>query len=122
MRRRTRLLVSGTVTVFAMTMVLIGTLESSVPFVGPADLGPGLEGKRLQVEGIVQGLTVGPDDLTFELSDGAGATVLVRYAYSGQRPLTLEDGRLVVAKGLYRQRVVEAYQVSVRAHEDPGSP
>lgn len=122
MKRRTRLLVSGTVTVFAMTMVLIGTLESSVPFVGPADLGPTLEGKRLQVEGIVQGLTVGPDDLTFELSDGAGATVLVRYAYSGQRPLTLEDGRLVVAKGLYRQRVVEAYQVSVRAHEDPGSP
>lgn len=122
MKRRTRLLVSGTVTVFAMTMVLIGTLESSVPFVGPADLGPTLEGKRLQVEGIVQGLTVGPDDLTFELSDGAGATVLVRYPYSGQRPLTLEEGRLVVAKGLYRQRVVEAYQVSVRAHEDPGSP
>jgi cytochrome c-type biogenesis protein CcmE len=110
-------MLAGAVTVVAMTMVLVGTFQASVPFVGPSDLSPEFEGRRVQVEGVVQTLTVTPDHLVLELADPAGATALVRYAYSGQRPLTIEEGRLVVAKGLYIEGVVEAHQVSVRAHE-----
>jgi cytochrome c-type biogenesis protein CcmE len=121
-RRPTRLVIAAVVTVVAMTMVLVGTFESSVPFIGPADLSPELEGRRLQVEGIVQTMTVETDHLLLELTDGTGATALVRYTFMGQRPLTVEEQRLVVAKGVYRGGVVEAHQVSVRAHETAESP
>jgi cytochrome c-type biogenesis protein CcmE len=56
------------------------------------------------------------------LSDGGDARAQVRYAYAGQRPITLEEGRLVVAKGVYSEGVVEAKQISVRAHETPEMP
>ena len=115
-------MIASVVTVVAMTMVLVGTFESSVPFIGPADLSPDLEGHRIQVEGIVQTMTVETDHLLLELTDGTGATAVVRYTFLGQRPLTIDEERLVVAKGIYRGGVVEADQVSVRAHENEGSP
>jgi cytochrome c-type biogenesis protein CcmE len=101
--------------------VLIGTFQSSVPFVSPGDLTPDYEGRRVQVEGIVETMNVLPDHLLLELSDGSGATAVIRYDYEGQRPLTLTEGRLVVAKGLYRQGVIESHQVSVRAHDESGT-
>lgn len=116
--RRARVAVGGLVTAAAMTLVVIGTWQSSVPFIGPGALGPSLEGQRVQVEGRVEGLRSRPDHLTFELSDGGVATAAVRYAYADQRPLTLEEGRVVVAKGVYRDGVIDAHQVSVRAHEE----
>jgi cytochrome c-type biogenesis protein CcmE len=116
-RRRTRHLVAAIVTMGAMTTVLIGTLESSVPFVSPGQLNADLDGRRVQVEGIVESITPQHDQLRLELSDGGSATVVVTYAYTEHRPLTLEAGRVVVAKGPYRDGVVEANQVSVRAHE-----
>jgi cytochrome c-type biogenesis protein CcmE len=118
--RRARLLLAGTVTVVAMTLVLVGTFQASTPFLAPADLSADHEGRRVQVEGIVQSLQVGSNQLVLELTDGTGATALVRYAYVGQRPLTLEEGRLVVAKGVYRDGVIESHQVSVRAHDEGG--
>jgi cytochrome c-type biogenesis protein CcmE len=121
-KRRTRFLLLAAVTVAAMTMVLIGTFEASVPFVAPGDLTDEHEGRRVQVEGIVETMTVRPDHLLLELSDDGAATAQVRYAYAGQRPLTLEEGRLVVAKGVYREGVVEANQISVRAHEAEATP
>lgn len=120
MSRRGRLILAGTVTVVAMTLVLIGTFQASTPFVAPADLTADHEGRRVQVEGVVRSLEVGTDHLMLELTDGTGATAVVRYAYVGQRPLTLEEGRLVVAKGVYRGGVVESNQVSVRAHDEGG--
>jgi cytochrome c-type biogenesis protein CcmE len=117
-KRRARLLVAAAMTVAAMTMVLIGTFQSSVPFVGPGDLGPEFDGRRVQVEGLVDRVTPRRDHLVLELSDGDAATVTVRYTYTDQRPLTLEVGRIVVAKGLYRKGVVDAHQVSVRAHSE----
>jgi cytochrome c-type biogenesis protein CcmE len=118
MRRRARYLISTAVTVAAMTMVVVGTLQSSVPFVGPADLDSTLDGRRVQVEGIVEAITPESDHLVITLTDKAAGTALVHYTYADQRPLTLEEGRLVVAKGLYRDGVVQAHQVSVRAHEE----
>ena len=122
MNRRPRLVLAGVVTVAALTMVLIGTFQASAPFVAPADLTPDLDGRRVGVEGIVATMTVQPDHLVLELTDDTGATVVVRYNYSGQRPVTLGEGRLVVAKGLYREGVVEAHQVSVRAHTETDRP
>jgi cytochrome c-type biogenesis protein CcmE len=112
-----RLVAAAVVTAAAMTMVIVGTWQSSVPFVGPGDLGPELDGQRVQVEGLVERLAPRHDHLILELSDGGATTATVRYAYADRRPLTLEEGRVVVAKGLYRKGVVDAHQVSVRAHE-----
>ena len=116
MSRRLRLATAAVVTAGAMTLVLIGTWQSSVPFVGPDDLGPQLDGQRVQVEGLVEELTPRQGQLVLEITDGGSATATVRYAYPDQRPLTLEKGRVVVAKGLYHNGVINAHQVSVRAH------
>lgn len=117
MRRRARVVVAAIVTAASMAMVLIGTLESSVPFVSPAELDAGLDGRRVQVEGVVEAIAPASEHLEIEVSDGGAATVTVQYAYTEQRPITLEAGRIVVAKGVYRDGVVEAGRVSVRAHE-----
>ena len=119
MTRPARTAVAAAMAMAAMAMVVAGTFRASVPFVGPGDLGPELDGRRVQVEGRVEGLTSGVHELELRLADGNAATT-VRYVYADQRPLTLEVGRIVVAKGLYRDGVVEAHQVSVRAHE--GTP
>lgn len=116
MSRRLRHAIAAVVTVAAMTTVLVGTLQASVPFVAPGQLDSDLDGRRVQVEGLVDTVTPEHDHLRIELTDGA-ARVVVIYAYAEHRPLTLEAGRVVVAKGQYRDGVVEANQVSVRAHE-----
>jgi cytochrome c-type biogenesis protein CcmE len=116
MRRRGRYLVAAVVTVAAMTTVLVGTLQASVPFVGPGQLDAGLDGRRVQVEGMVERVTLETDHLRLEVSDGS-ASVEVIYAYAEHRPLTLATGRIVVAKGQFRDGIVHANQVSVRAHE-----
>ena len=118
MSRNTRVAVAAVVTAGAMAMVLVGTLQASVPFVGPDDLGPELDGRRVQVEGRVEALTAHSDHLVLELSGGGASTTTVRYTYADQRPLTLEVGRIVVAKGLYAEETIDAHQVSVRAHEE----
>lgn len=118
MSRRARVVTASLVAAAAMAMVLVGTWQASVPFVGPGDLGPELDGQRVQVEGRIEDKAPRHDRLVLELSDGYAARAIVHYAYAGQRPLTLEAGRIVVAKGLYTEGVVEAHQVSVRAHEE----
>ena len=119
MRRRARYIVATTVSVAAMTSVLVGTLQASVPFVTPGQLDADLDGQRVQVEGIVEAITSEQDHLSLEVTDGGSATVVVTYAYTETRPLTLETGRVVVAKGQYLDGIVQANQVSVRAHEEP---
>ncbi len=118
MRRHRRNVLAAAVTVTAMATVLIGTLQSSVPFVSPGQLDDDLDGRRVQVEGVVASVVPGDDHVRLELSDGDAGTVSVSYAYSEHRPLTLEVGRIVVAKGQYRDGEVAATQVSVRAHEE----
>jgi cytochrome c-type biogenesis protein CcmE len=116
--RRARVVTAAVVAAAAMTMVLLGTWQASVPFVGPGDLGSEFDGQRVQVEGRVDEFVAQHDRLVLELSSGDGARVIVHYPYADQRPLTLETGRIVVAKGLYAEGVVDAHQVSVRAHEE----
>jgi cytochrome c-type biogenesis protein CcmE len=122
MRSRAGLVIAGLVAVAAMTMAVVSTLQSAVPFVGPSELTPELDGRRVQVEGVVVAMSPEGDRLVLILSDFDGTEALVHYSYTGPPPLALEEGRLVVAKGTYRQGVVEAHQVSVRAHETPESP
>jgi cytochrome c-type biogenesis protein CcmE len=116
-RREIRTGLAGLVTVVAMATVLVGTMQSSVPFVGPGELDAALEGRRVQLEGVVESITPEQDRLVIEVTGPGPAAATVSYAYAERRPLTLEPGRVVVAKGLYRDGVVEANQVSVRAHE-----
>jgi cytochrome c-type biogenesis protein CcmE len=112
-----RLLLASVIGFSAMSMVLLGTWQSSIPFISPADLGPSLEGKRVQVEGIVRALEPLGGNLSFELTDSGNATVAVSYRYRDGRPLALDEGRLAIAKGIYRGGLIEAQQVSIRAHE-----
>jgi cytochrome c-type biogenesis protein CcmE len=116
-RGRARLIGASLVALAAMSMVLLGTLQSSVPFLSPGELTPSLEGRRVQVEGLVRNLAPSVDGLTFDLTDGGAASVAVQYRYGAGRPLALDDGRLAIAKGTYRDGAIVAQQVSIRAHE-----
>jgi cytochrome c-type biogenesis protein CcmE len=118
MRERRRLVMAAVVAGITLSMVFFGTWQSAVPFITPAQVGPSLEGSRLQVEGIVQNAQVSDEFLNFELTDGENARVPVVYRYRNQRPLTLENGRVAIAKGFYQEGILEAHQVSVRAHEE----
>jgi cytochrome c-type biogenesis protein CcmE len=115
-RRGIRLLVGGTIAVSAMGMALVGTLQSTVPFLTPSEVGSSLEGRRIQVEGIVVGLEATTGGLTFHVSDGR-SVVPVDYRYGAGRPLALENGRLAVVKGVFRDGIIVAQHVSIRAHE-----
>jgi cytochrome c-type biogenesis protein CcmE len=114
---RVRLVGATVIALAAMSLVLVGTLQSSVPFVSPADLDASLEGRRVQVEGLVRNLVPTPDGLLFDLTDGGSARVPVEYRYGAGRPLALDEGRLAVTKGIYRDGRIVAQQVSIRAHE-----
>jgi len=122
MSPRVRLVGATLIALLAMGTVLLGTLQSAVPFVSPAELDASLLGRRVQVEGLVRGLEPYADGLRFDLSDGMGAVVAVEYRYGAGRPLALDEGRLAIAKGVYRDGRIVAQQVSVRAHEGVEEP
>jgi cytochrome c-type biogenesis protein CcmE len=113
---RLRLVGASIVALAAMSMVLVGTVQSSVPFLSPADVDDSFGGRRIQVEGLVRDLEPMVGGLRFALSDGTAA-VAVDYRYGAGRPLALDVGRLAIAKGIYRDGVIVAQQVSIRAHE-----
>jgi cytochrome c-type biogenesis protein CcmE len=113
---RLRLVGASIVALAAMSMVLVGTVQSSVPFLSPADVDDSFGGRRIQVEGLVRDLEAVAGGLRFALSDGTAA-VAVDYRYGAGRPLALDVGRLAIAKGIYRDGVIVAQQVSIRAHE-----
>lgn len=121
MSSRLRLVGATAIALLAMGAVLFGTLQSSVPFLAPGELGPSLNGRRVQVEGVVRALEADTQGLRFDLRDGA-ASVRVEYRYGAGRPLALEDGRLAIAKGIYRDGAIVANQVSIRAHEGTDGP
>ncbi|MBW6456256.1 MAG: cytochrome c maturation protein CcmE [Trueperaceae bacterium] len=122
MNPRVRLVGATLIALLAMGTVLLGTWQSAVPFVSPAELDASLLGRRVQVEGLVRGLEPYPEGLRFDLSDGMGAVVAVEYRYGAGRPLALDEGRLAIAKGVYRDGRIVAQQVSVRAHEGVEEP
>ena len=122
MNPRVRLVGATLIALLAMSTVLLGTWQSAVPFVSPAELDPSLLGRRVQVEGLVRGLEPFADGLRFELNDGLGAVVAVEYRYGAGRPLALDEGRLAVVKGIYRDDGIAAQQVSIRAHEGVEEP
>jgi cytochrome c-type biogenesis protein CcmE len=114
---RVRFVGATVIALAAMALVLAGTLQSSVPFLSPGDLDATHAGRRVQVEGIVRNLEPVPGGLHFELSDRDATPVRVEYRYGAGRPLALDEGRLAIAKGMYRDGRIDAQQVSVRAHE-----
>jgi cytochrome c-type biogenesis protein CcmE len=116
-RGRARLIGASLIALAAMSMVLLGTLQSSVPFLSPGELTPSFDGRRVQVEGLVHNLAPSADGVTFDLTDGGAASVAVQYRYGAGRPLALDVGRLAIAKGTYRDGMIVAQQVSIRAHE-----
>ena len=122
MSSRLRLVGATAIALLAMGAVLFGTLQSSVPFLAPGDLDPSLNGRRVQVEGVVRALEADTQGLRFDLRDGGAASVRVEYRYGAGRPLALEDGRLAIAKGIYRDGAIVANQVSIRAHEGTDGP
>jgi cytochrome c-type biogenesis protein CcmE len=118
MRGKWRLAAALLIAVLLMAVVLVDIRQAAVPFLSPSQLNESLQGQRLQVEGIVARIEQYGELLRIELTDGAAAGVTVLYRAGSQRPLTLEKGRLVVARGIYRNGVLTAERVAVRAHEE----
>jgi cytochrome c-type biogenesis protein CcmE len=111
-----RVIFGALIAVTALAAVMIGTWQASVPFISPGELTATHEGRRVQVEGIILEMRPIAGGVEFDLSDGEDF-VLVSYPYGASRPLALEAGRIVVAKGVYRDGSLAAQQVSIRAHE-----
>ncbi len=115
MRRKNKLLFVG-----VGILVLLGglgatTMSATTEFVTPTTLSDGEHrGEWVNLEGSVENLQTAGQRATFDVSDGNAS---IRVVYEKPLPETLQNGRIVVAKGVYKNGKLVASELSVRAHE-----
>lgn len=115
MRRKNKLLFVG-----VGVLVLLGglgatTMSATTKFVTPTKLADGgYQGEWVNLEGSVENLETEGKRTTFDVTDGNAS---IRVVYEKPLPETLQNGRIVVAKGVYRDGKLVANKLSVRAHE-----
>lgn len=120
MRRKNKLLVT-TVGILVLLGALGATsMNASAEFVSPTQLSDGdYRGDWVNLEGSVDDLETQGQQITFEVTDGNSS---VRVTYDKTLPDTMQEGRIVVAKGQYEGDTLVAKQLSVRAHEGSERP
>lgn len=120
MRRKNKLLVT-TVGILVLLGALGATsMNASTEFVTPTQLADGdYAGDWVNLEGSVRDLDAQGDQITFDVTDGDSS---VRVTYDKRLPDTMQEGRIVVAKGRYEGDELVAKQLSVRAHEGSERP
>ncbi|WP_449272373.1 cytochrome c maturation protein CcmE domain-containing protein [Halorussus halophilus] len=90
-------------------------MSATTEFVTPTNLAhEDYQGEWVNLEGSVRNLDTSGTKTTFDVTDG-NATIEV--VYDKPLPETLQNGRIVVAKGEYRNGKLVANKLSVRAHE-----
>lgn len=120
MRRKNKLVIVG-----VGILVLLGglgatTMSATTQFVTPTKLDDGgYQGEWVNLEGSVKNLQTEGQRATFDVSDG---NTSVRVVYENPLPDTLQNGRIVVAKGVYEDGKLVADKLSVRAHEGSERP
>jgi len=120
-RRKNKLLVAGVGILVLLGVLGATTMSASTEFVTPTALSEDndYEGDWVNLEGTAQDLDAGDERITFAVSDGNNS---VPVTYEGTLPDTMQEGRVVVAKGRYADGTLTAQQLSVRAHEGEERP
>lgn len=120
MRRKNKLLLVGVGILVLLGALGATTISATTEFVTPTDLAEeDRRGDWVNLEGAVDNLETNGNRATFEVDDGNASIPVV---YEGTLPDTLENDRIVVAKGTYRDGKLVADQLSVRAHEGSERP
>jgi cytochrome c-type biogenesis protein CcmE len=114
--RRKNKLVFATVGILVLVGVLGTTsMSATTQFVTPTKLDEGnFEGEHVNLEGVVTDLRTEGQTVRFRVTDN---TTSVQVVYRGTLPETLQNGRVVIAKGAVEDGTLRAKQLSVRAHE-----
>ena len=120
MRRKNKLIFVGVGIVVLLGGLGATTMSASTEFVSPTELERGdYQGEWVNLEGAVTNLTTDEGQATFHVTDDNES---VRVTYDKPLPDTMQNGRIVVAKGEYRDGTVVAKELSVRAHEGEERP
>ncbi|SEO29994.1 cytochrome c-type biogenesis protein CcmE [Halogranum amylolyticum] len=115
MRRKTKFVISAVGIVVLLTTLGTTTMSASTQFVSPTTLESGdFGGDWVRLEGVVDELETDQNTLRFEVTD---QNTSVRVVYEGTIPEAMNEGRIVVAKGVVKEDHLVADQLSVRAHE-----
>ncbi|GAA0289374.1 cytochrome c maturation protein CcmE (plasmid) [Halobacterium noricense] len=120
-RRKNKLLVAGVGILVLLGVLGVTTMSASTEFVTPTALSEdnNYEGDWVNLEGTVQNLDTSGERTTFAVADGNHS---IPVTYEGTLPDTMQEGRIVVAKGRYADGSLTAQQLSVRAHEGEERP
>lgn len=119
MRRTHRLVLVGLVVAFLLG-VMVFSMEMTSTRLTPEELVSGdYDDERVTIEGTVRDVAIG-STTEFVVAGNRSAKVPVRMTRSP--PATLEDGRIVIVEGVYRDGVLEASSLQVRSHEGTEPP
>jgi cytochrome c-type biogenesis protein CcmE len=119
-RRKNKLLVSAVGILVLLGALGATSMNASAAFVSPTGLSEGsYDGEWVNLEGAVTDLESDGRTTTFAVTDGNHSTAVV---YEGTLPETMQEGRIVVAKGRFEGDRLVAKQLSVRAHEGSERP
>ncbi|MFD1598617.1 cytochrome c maturation protein CcmE [Halobellus rarus] len=122
MRRKNKLLVTTVGILVLLAALGVTSMNASAAFVSPTQLSESdgtYQEEWVNLEGVVTDLDVDGETITFEVTDENHTVPVV---YEGTTPDTLQDGRVVVAKGQFEGDRLVANELSVRAHEGEERP
>ncbi|MFD1685271.1 cytochrome c maturation protein CcmE [Halobellus litoreus] len=122
MRRKNKLLVTTVGILILLTTLGVTSMNASAAFVSPTQVSESdgaYQGDWVNLEGVVTDLDADGAAITFEVTDENHTVPVV---YEGTLPDTLQDGRVVVAKGQFDGDRLVANKLSVRAHEGEERP
>ncbi|SEF98263.1 cytochrome c maturation protein CcmE domain-containing protein [Halobellus limi] len=121
-RRKNKLLVTTVGVLVLLATLGVTSMNASAAFVSPTQLSESdgtYQEEWVNLEGVVTDLDVDGETITFAVTDGNHTVPVV---YEGTVPDTLQDGRVVVAKGQFEGDRLVANKLSVRAHEGEERP
>ncbi|WP_256546040.1 cytochrome c maturation protein CcmE domain-containing protein [Halobellus inordinatus] len=122
MRRKNKLLVTTVGILVLLATLGVTSMNASAAFVSPTQISENegtYQDDWVNLEGVATDLDTEGQTITFAVTDGNHTVPVV---YEGTVPDTLQDGRVVVAKGRYDGGELVANKLSVRAHEGEERP
>ncbi|RLM56629.1 cytochrome c maturation protein CcmE [Halobellus sp. Atlit-31R] len=122
MRRKNKLLVTTVGILVLLATLGVTSMNASAAFVSPTQISESedtYQNDWVNLEGVATDLDAEGQTITFAVTDG---NYTVPVVYEGTVPDTLQDGRVVVAKGQYEGDELVASKLSVRAHEGEERP
>ncbi|WP_440007361.1 cytochrome c maturation protein CcmE domain-containing protein [Halomicrococcus sp. SG-WS-1] len=120
MKRKNKFLFGGVGILVLLLVLGVTTMNATTTFVTPAEAESGTyDGEWVNLEGQVTDLQRANGRITFQVTENDSSVPVV---YEGTMPETMQNGRIVVAKGALRDGKLKAQDLSVRAHEGEERP